>query len=90
MELRIIERETCIRFVERTTEQDFVEIINGDGCWFVVYTFLITNDFKYSLIIIRSWLGRMGGRQELSMSRNGCIWDGTMVHEAIHALGYDQ
>lgn len=69
MELRIIESQTCIRFVERTDEDDFVEIINADGCW--------------------SWLGRMGGRQEMSMSRNGCIWDGVMIHEAIHALGYD-
>jgi choriolysin H len=31
----------------------------------------------------------MGGRQELSMDRNGCFWSGTAMHEAIHALGYD-
>lgn len=68
-ELRIIESLTCIRFVTRTTQEDFVEVINGDGCW--------------------SWLGRIGGRQELSMRRNGCISEGIMVHEAIHALGYD-
>lgn len=30
-----------------------------------------------------------GGRQELSMDRNGCLYPGTMAHEAIHALGYD-
>lgn len=30
-----------------------------------------------------------GGRQELSMDRNGCLYAGTMAHEAIHALGYD-
>lgn len=32
---------------------------------------------------------RKGGRQELSMSRPGCLRTGTMAHEAIHALGYD-
>lgn len=31
----------------------------------------------------------MGGRQEVSLQRNGCIWRGTPAHEAIHALGYD-
>lgn len=68
-EFRLIESQTCIRFVQRTTETDFVDIINGDGCW--------------------SWLGRIGGRQELSMDTNGCLWDGIAVHEYIHALGYD-
>lgn len=70
IDFRIIEGRTCIRFVERTFEIDFVEIINGDGCW--------------------SWLGRQGGRQELSMCRScGCVQTGIALHEAIHALGYD-
>ncbi|CRK94348.1 CLUMA_CG007862, isoform B [Clunio marinus] len=63
-----IERVTCVRFVQRTTQVDFVDIVNGDGCW--------------------SWIGRIGGRQELSMDTNGCFWDGTAMHEAIHALGF--
>ena len=28
-----IERNTCIRFVERRSEADFVEIFAGNGCW---------------------------------------------------------
>lgn len=68
-EFRILESRTCVRFVQRTFEIDFVEIINGEGCW--------------------SWLGRIGGRQELSMDRNGCVVAGITLHEAIHALGYD-
>jgi hypothetical protein len=64
-----IERFTCVRFVPRTSEVDFIEIINGGGCW--------------------SWLGRVGGRQELSMQSPGCFWEGTMIHEWYHALGYD-
>ena len=66
-ELRLVEVATCIRFVVQTNEIDFLEIINGNGCW--------------------SFVGRIGGRQELSMGP-GCMWLGTMVHEAIHALGY--
>lgn len=68
-ELTIIEHATCIRFVHRTIEEDFIEFIDGNGCW--------------------SWLGRIGGRQELSLDRNGCIEQGIPIHEVIHALGYD-
>lgn len=32
-EFTLIEHETCIRFVPRTTEDNFIEIIDGDGCW---------------------------------------------------------
>lgn len=64
-----IEERTCVRFVRRTFELDFVDIINGNGCW--------------------SWLGRQGGRQEMSLSSPGCSSPRITVHEAIHALGYD-
>jgi hypothetical protein len=68
-EMRVVESQTCVRFVERTNQIDFLEIINDEsGCW--------------------SWLGRQGGRQELSMGP-GCVWPGIMMHELIHALGYD-
>ena len=36
-----------------------------------------------------SWIGRIGGRQELSMGRPWCFWGATMSHELFHALGYD-
>lgn len=69
-EFKTIEERTCVRFVRRTWELDYIDIINGDGCW--------------------SWLGRQGGRQELSISRAiGCVSPGIAVHEAVHALGYD-
>lgn len=70
-EFRTIESRTCVRFVVRSFENDFIDVVNrADGCW--------------------SWLGRIGGRQELSMCRScGCVTRGMMLHEAIHALGYD-
>lgn len=35
-----------------------------------------------------SFVGRLGGRQELSLGE-GCLASGILMHEAIHALGYD-
>lgn len=68
-DLTFIEHSTCIRFVHRTSEDDYIDIVNGDGCW--------------------SWLGKIGGRQELSLDRSGCVEQGIPLHEFIHALGYD-
>ncbi|XP_021962010.1 astacin [Folsomia candida] len=36
-----------------------------------------------------SYLGRLGGRQELNLQYNGCIHKYIVIHESIHALGYD-
>lgn len=32
-------------------------------------------------------LGRAGGEQPLSLDRNGCLYDGTILHEMIHTIG---
>lgn len=63
-----IQRMTCVRFIPRTTQADYVEIVSSDGCW--------------------SWIGRIRGRQELSLARNGCVSKGTMIHEMVHAIGF--
>jgi Astacin (Peptidase family M12A) len=34
-------------------------------------------------------LGRIGGKQVLTLQINGCLSHGTICHEFIHALGYD-
>jgi len=36
-----------------------------------------------------SYVGRLGGRQDLNLQANGCVYKGTVMHEAIHALGYN-
>lgn len=59
---------TCIRFVPRQNEYDYISIENKAGCF--------------------SALGREGGRQVLSLNRQGCMYHGIIQHEINHALGF--
>lgn len=62
-----IEKYTCVRFIPRTTEKDYVHINSGSGC--------------------HSNLGKIGKRQEVSLRKDGCMKNGIIQHELIHALG---
>jgi hypothetical protein len=33
-------------------------------------------------------MGRIGGKQRVSLRKQGCLSKGTIMHELIHALGY--
>uniref|UniRef100_A0AAX7UHD0 Metalloendopeptidase n=1 Tax=Astatotilapia calliptera TaxID=8154 RepID=A0AAX7UHD0_ASTCA len=35
-----------------------------------------------------SYLGRQSGRQPISLQRNGCLFQSTVQHEVLHALGF--
>ncbi|XP_076011944.1 high choriolytic enzyme 1-like [Genypterus blacodes] len=59
---------TCLRFVPRQSEYDYISVENRDGCF--------------------SSLGRVGGRQVLSLNRRGCMYHGIIQHEINHALGF--
>ncbi|XP_069479370.1 hatching enzyme 1.2-like isoform X2 [Ambystoma mexicanum] len=59
---------TCIRFVARTVEIDYIQIKSVDGCW--------------------SYLGKVGGPQDLSLLKGGCVTKGIAQHELNHALGF--
>uniref|UniRef100_A0A671SLP4 Metalloendopeptidase n=1 Tax=Sinocyclocheilus anshuiensis TaxID=1608454 RepID=A0A671SLP4_9TELE len=61
--------KTCIRFVARSTQSDYISIENKDGCF--------------------SSLGRTGGKQVVSLNRNGCVYHGIVQHELNHALGFN-
>ncbi|XP_063293599.1 embryonic protein UVS.2-like [Pelobates fuscus] len=59
---------TCVRFVPRSSEADYLMIIPDSGCW--------------------SYVGKMGGPQEVSLSKDSCITKGIAQHELNHALGF--
>ncbi|CAK6967428.1 high choriolytic enzyme 1-like [Scomber scombrus] len=61
-------RSTCIRFVRRSNQRDFLSIESRGGCF--------------------SALGRSGGRQVLSINKQGCLYHGIIQHEINHALGF--
>ncbi|XP_044048772.1 high choriolytic enzyme 1-like [Siniperca chuatsi] len=60
---------TCISFIPRTDQKDYLNIQSLNGCY--------------------SFVGRRGNGQTVSLSRNGCIWHGTVQHELLHALGFN-
>uniref|UniRef100_A0A4W6G1Z5 Metalloendopeptidase n=2 Tax=Lates calcarifer TaxID=8187 RepID=A0A4W6G1Z5_LATCA len=66
--MRSFHSSTCIRFVPRQNEYDYISIENRGGCF--------------------SALGREGGRQVLSLNRQGCLYHGIIQHEINHALGF--
>ena len=66
--MRNIMDKSCIEFVPRTTEKDYVIIVNGKGCY--------------------SEIGRVKGKQQVSLKKNGCVTVETAIHELMHALGF--
>ncbi|KAL1471451.1 hypothetical protein MTO96_039914 [Rhipicephalus appendiculatus] len=62
-----IEGETCLRFVSRENQTDYVHLKYHEGCY--------------------SYLGRNGGEQALSLG-DGCLYNGTVAHELLHAVGF--
>ncbi|KAI5088549.1 nephrosin isoform 2 precursor [Silurus meridionalis] len=67
--LNSFQKSTCIRFIPRTTEENYIDIISDKGCY--------------------SYVGRINGKQALSIERNGCVYHQTVQHELLHALGFD-
>ncbi|XP_053565459.1 embryonic protein UVS.2-like isoform X2 [Bombina bombina] len=59
---------TCVRFVPRTVENNYIDIQCSKGYW--------------------SYIGMVGGAQELSLDKNGCLGKGLIQHELNHALGF--
>ncbi|XP_036951501.1 high choriolytic enzyme 1-like [Acanthopagrus latus] len=66
--MKAFHSSTCIRFVPRQNEYDYISVENRGGCF--------------------SALGRTGGRQVLSLNRQGCLYHGIIQHEINHALGF--
>ncbi|KAM9302118.1 embryonic protein UVS.2-like [Gastrophryne carolinensis] len=59
---------TCIQFIPRQKEVNYLRIQPYDGCW--------------------SYVGRVGGAQDLSLVKPGCLHWGIIQHELLHSLGF--
>lgn len=64
--------QTEIRLVPRTTQRDYVRITMGD---------------MIAGAAARSWVGRRGGAQDLTIGRGFNGPAGTLLHEFLHAAG---
>jgi len=72
--LRAIEDASCIRFVRRTDEQHYVQVIGEDsGCWSQV-GYRRTGIQQLNLQLFEPGVG--------------CFRSGTVVHEFLHTLGF--
>lgn len=71
--LELIQNVTCVTFVERTDEEDYISVIgDSTGCW----SFVGRQGGKQELHL------------QLYEPESGCFRIGTIVHEFIHALGF--
>ncbi|KAI7796486.1 hatching enzyme, partial [Triplophysa rosa] len=66
--MKSIAEKTCISFVPRTNQVEYISIESLVGCW--------------------SNVGPSGGKQQLSLSVEGCVYYGIVEHELLHALGF--
>ncbi|KAK3701375.1 hypothetical protein QZH41_008744, partial [Actinostola sp. cb2023] len=87
--IREWEMNSCLKFVRRTTENDYLDIFKGSGPgegspltpWRVPYLDIFKGSGCWS------YVGRQGGRQQLSLA-DGCWHLGTIAHEIGHAMGF--
>ncbi|CAK8684131.1 uncharacterized protein LOC143469186 [Clavelina lepadiformis] len=66
--IKVYDENTCIRFIEYSGQQDYLNIVGTGGC--------------------SSYVGRVGGGQQVSIGQNCDINQGTILHEFMHALGF--
>lgn len=92
---------TCIKFLPRTHEGNFLDIQPRYGwvwlllvafAWFFIFADFVLWRSHMSFLFCApscwSFLGQTGGSQTLSLQTPGCIWSGVAAHELMHALGF--
>lgn len=96
-----ISASTCIKFIPRTHEANFLDIQPRYGWVIVAFKACFENSLcdicgvilhcNYDLCLSSScwsFLGQTGGSQTLSLQSPGCMWSGVAAHEFMHALGF--
>lgn len=93
--MKLIEHDTCVRFVPRTHQRDYLDIQPKTGYWHEIHLQWLHHSsiLMYLLMFDRwycrcwSYLGARGGRQTISLQTPECTGSGVTVHELMHALG---
>nr|CAJ57450.1 astacin 4 [Hydractinia echinata] len=76
---------------EKTSIRDAIDIIRSVTC--IQFTeYPLTSPPQDHVAIFPgsgcwSYVGRIGGAQQISLEHGGCINSGTIIHEVLHALG---
>uniref|UniRef100_A0A914CV83 Metalloendopeptidase n=1 Tax=Acrobeloides nanus TaxID=290746 RepID=A0A914CV83_9BILA len=86
--------KSCFRFVERTTQRDYLDIKKLGGCFSYVgkiggrQLISLGDGCVYDFIIWHEVLHVLGGRQLISLG-DGCVYDFIIWHEVLHVLGLE-
>lgn len=59
-----------------------INVINGTALKWTTSVCVCVNDRCWS------YVGRIGGRQLLSLRKNGCLYTRVIQHEILHGLGF--
>lgn len=78
-------RQTCIRFVPRSSEHNYIYIYPDSGCWSLVGR----NGGRQSVsrAVAAYDVGAASCLLQLSLG-SGCIQKGIIIHELMHAVGF--
>ncbi|XP_055600592.1 blastula protease 10-like [Uranotaenia lowii] len=72
--LRLIQVDSCLRFVPRTNQRDYIRVIGNDsGCWSYV------GNLRRGVQELHLYP---------DAPNTGCFRMGTIIHEFLHALGF--
>ncbi|XP_076318237.1 zinc metalloproteinase nas-4-like isoform X2 [Tachypleus tridentatus] len=80
------QKHTCIKFVERRNEENYIFIHSSVGKF--TRPVQIINKKYCSVNSCWSHVGKVGGLQEFSLQTPACINKGIIMHEMMHTIGF--
>ena len=89
-----VNNRQCILFRPRvTSDRNYIAIRNLDGCWSYVRLLSFHKSVDCGHVSYAIQVGQQSGgivEQTVSLARFGCIYEGIIMHEFLHALGMSE